>query len=51
MNVTEALQRTYALLKSCHVSMEDAPAAGEAMRLLAASINALSAPAEKEETK
>ena len=51
MNVTEALQRAYALLKSCHVSMEDAPAAGEAMSLLVASINALSTPIKKEEAE
>lgn len=51
MNVTEALQRACALLASCHISLEDAPAAGEAMSLLAACISALNVPIEKEESK
>ena len=52
MSVTQALEKAFALLRACRIDMADAPAAGEALNLIAASIDALkSAPAQEEESK
>lgn len=52
MSVMQALEKAFALLRSCRIDMADAPAAGEAMNLIAASIDVLkNAPAQEEESK
>lgn len=49
MSVTQALGKAFALLRGCSIDMADAPAAGEALNLIAASIDALkTAPAQEE---
>lgn len=54
MSITEALIRAHSLLQSCAIPMQDAAVAGEAMQLIAASIDALRSPVptdKKEESK
>lgn len=54
MTVVEALNRAHSLLQSCTIPMRDAAVAGEAMRLIADSIDALCSPVptdKKEEAK
>lgn len=48
MTICEALTRAHALLQSCSINMKDAAAAGEALNLIAASVNTLSTLAEKD---
>lgn len=48
MTVCEALARAHALLQGCNIPMKDAANAGEALNLIASSIDALRSAATEE---